>query len=128
MFAEKLKELRMGKMSQAELARHLGVTQQAVGKWERGIAMPDYRTLVKIADLFVVTTDYLLQEQTILKNYYWRAADLMKMLDCSESKAYKTIAKLNKELEDRGFITSHGRVPRQYVIDRLGLEARGEFA
>mgnify|MGYP002508733018 CR=1 FL=1 len=39
MFANRLKELRTGKMSQAELARLLGVTQQAVGKWEKGIAL-----------------------------------------------------------------------------------------
>lgn len=66
MFAEKLKELReiKGIGSQAELAGILGVTQQAVGLWERNKNMPDYETLKKIAVLFDVTTDYLLGNDT----------------------------------------------------------------
>lgn len=66
MFAEKLKELRAikGIGSQAELAGILGVTQQAVGLWERNKNMPDYETLKKIAVLFDVTTDYLLGNDT----------------------------------------------------------------
>jgi transcriptional regulator with XRE-family HTH domain len=68
MFAKKLKELRSGRMSQAELARLLGVTQQAVGKWEKGIATPDYATLAKIATLFDVSTDYLITGKFLLKN------------------------------------------------------------
>ena len=67
MFANRLKELRTGKMSQAELARLLGVTQQAVGKWEKGIATPDYATLAKIATLFDVSTDYLITGKFLLK-------------------------------------------------------------
>jgi transcriptional regulator with XRE-family HTH domain len=67
MFAKKLKELRSGRMSQAELARLLGVTQQAVGKWEKGIATPDYATLAKIATLFDVSTDYLITGKFLLK-------------------------------------------------------------
>lgn len=66
MFAEKLKELRAikGIGSQAELAGILGVTQQAVGLWERNKNMPDYETLKKIAVLFDVSTDYLLGNDT----------------------------------------------------------------
>ena len=47
MFAEKLKELRAikGIGSQAELASILGVTELAVGLWERNKNMPDYETL-----------------------------------------------------------------------------------
>ena len=62
MLSEKLKHLRSLKdnMSQAELAEFLGVTQQAVGKWERDKTTPDYDTLKKLASFFNVTTDYLL--------------------------------------------------------------------
>lgn len=61
MLSNKLKELRAKKdMSQAELAEILGVTQQAVGRWEKDLNMPDLEMLNKIADYFHVTTDELL--------------------------------------------------------------------
>jgi len=61
MFAERLKSLRKSKdgLSQAKLADELGVTQQAVGRWEKGLNMPDNAILVKLADYFHVTIDYL---------------------------------------------------------------------
>ena len=61
MFNTKLRELRNYKgITQAELAKHLDVTQQAVGRWEKAITSPDYETLKKLAAYFNVTTDYLL--------------------------------------------------------------------
>lgn len=46
MFAETLKKLRRTKkISQVALAEHLGITQQAVGKWETGRSQPDPQTL-----------------------------------------------------------------------------------
>ena len=48
MFAERLKEARKAKRySQAEVSRMLGVTQQAVGKWETGRSTPDPQTGVR---------------------------------------------------------------------------------
>ena len=47
-------------MSQRELAQKLFVSQQAVAKWERGDATPNPETVVKIADIFGVSTDELL--------------------------------------------------------------------
>lgn len=46
--------------SQIEMAEKLGVTKGAVGMWETDKRKPDYDALIKIADLFDVTTDYLL--------------------------------------------------------------------
>ena len=61
MFNTKLRELRNYKgITQAELAKHLDVTQQAIGRWEKAITSPDYETLKKLAAYFNVTTDYLL--------------------------------------------------------------------
>lgn len=60
-FSELLKECRKKKgMSQAELASKLGVTQQAVGKWESGKSSPDPSTVARIAELLSTTADYLL--------------------------------------------------------------------
>ena len=56
-----LKECRKAKgMSQATLSRLLGVTQQAVGKWETGRSNPDPDMLVRLAEVLGTTTDYLL--------------------------------------------------------------------
>ena len=56
-----LKECRKAKgMSQATLSRLLGVTQQAVGKWETGRSNPDPEMLVRLPEVLGTTTDYLL--------------------------------------------------------------------
>ena len=60
-FAELLKQCRKKQgVSQARLAAELGVTQQAVGKWENGKSSPDPATVAKIAELLNTTADYLL--------------------------------------------------------------------
>ena len=61
MLSEKLKQLRKErKLTQGELAARFGVTQQAIAKWEAGLAMPEPETISRLAVLFGVTTDYLL--------------------------------------------------------------------
>lgn len=61
MFAQRLKEMRKAKkVSQVKLASCLGISQQAVGKWEMGRSTPDPETVARIAEYFGTTTDYLL--------------------------------------------------------------------
>jgi len=60
-FSETLKECRKKRhISQAELAAKLGVTQQAVGKWESGKSSPDPTTVARLSELLNTTADYLL--------------------------------------------------------------------
>ena len=47
-------------ITQEQLAEKLGVTNQAVSKWENGGGYPDIESVVSMADYFKVTTDYLL--------------------------------------------------------------------
>ena len=47
-------------MTQDQLAEKMGVSAQAVSKWENDISCPDISLLPKLAELFQVTTDYLL--------------------------------------------------------------------
>lgn len=47
-------------MTQDQLAEKLGVTAQAVSKWENDISCPDIALLPKLAEIFQVTTDSLL--------------------------------------------------------------------
>lgn len=60
-FSQQLRAARkQAHISQTELAGALGVTQQAVGKWENGKSSPDPSTLAQIATLLHTTTDILL--------------------------------------------------------------------
>ena len=61
MIAERIKELRQARgWTQADLARRLGVTRNGVNSWEQGLSMPSPASLVDLARLFSVSTDYLL--------------------------------------------------------------------
>ncbi len=64
-FGEKLQKLRQkAGMSQDALAERLNVSRQAVSRWERDETMPETDKVVALADLFGVTTDYLLRQGT----------------------------------------------------------------
>lgn len=58
MNAIKVKRTQNG-LSQADLAKLLGVSQQAITQWETGKAMPRGETLIKLADLFGCAIDEL---------------------------------------------------------------------
>jgi len=61
MFANIVKEKRFEReLSQRQLGDLVGVTQQAVGRWETGQAFPDTAILLKLADLFNISVDYML--------------------------------------------------------------------
>lgn len=47
-------------MTQAELARRLGITRSSVNGWEMGLALPSTTLLVELARTFHISTDYLL--------------------------------------------------------------------
>jgi len=55
---KKLRELRG--VTQAELARYVGVGKTTISNYETGYSTPDTEILTKIADFFSITTDYLL--------------------------------------------------------------------
>ena len=65
MFGEKVKELRTGMgWTQQELGNRLQVSKQSVSNWENGNIMPSIELLVRISDLFQVTTDYILDRSS----------------------------------------------------------------
>ena len=49
--------------SQEELAAQLGVSRQSVSKWESGTSIPDLERILKISQIFGVSTDYLLKDE-----------------------------------------------------------------
>ena len=60
--ADRIQYLRKAKgISQEELAEKVGVSRQAVSKWESEQSMPDLEKIIAMSDFFEVTTDYLLK-------------------------------------------------------------------
>ena len=58
---KKLKNLRRSKdLTQEEVASHLGISFQAISKWERGEGYPDITMLPILANYFHVTVDELI--------------------------------------------------------------------
>ena len=61
MFSTRIKNLRKSReLNQVQLAEKLGVKKQSISNWENDNIMPSVDMLVKIADFFHVSTDYLL--------------------------------------------------------------------
>lgn len=57
---ERITELRKEKnISQSELASRLGVSRQAVSKWEQGQSSPDTVKLIQLAEIFSTEVEYL---------------------------------------------------------------------
>lgn len=54
----------INKMSQKYVALSVGVSGPMVSQWESGIKFPSSENIVKLANLFGVTTDYLLDRET----------------------------------------------------------------
>ena len=51
------------KMTQTELAKKLGITRGTIANWELGTSNPSVDMLLKLSEIFNVTTDYLLEKE-----------------------------------------------------------------
>lgn len=71
MFKDILKSLRLEHhLTQTKIAKDLDITQQQYAKWESGERKPNSDTLEKLADYFIVSTDYLLgRENKLLEEH-----------------------------------------------------------
>lgn len=59
--ADRIKILREGAgLTQAEVARQLGISRSGVNAWEMGLSVPSTQYIVELARKFCVLTDYLL--------------------------------------------------------------------
>lgn len=63
--AQRLYELRkQHSLSQEQLAEQLGVSRQAISKWESGQSVPEGDKLIAISDYFQISLDYLMKDGT----------------------------------------------------------------
>ena len=64
LLSEKIMQLRKKNgWSQEELAQQLDVSRQSVSKWEAGGSIPDLNKILKMSEIFNVSTDYLLKDE-----------------------------------------------------------------
>lgn len=97
---EKLQQLRKaGGLSQTQLAELLEVSRQSVSKWELNEAVPDLNKVVKLCQLFGITTDELLTDDGCVRREGERAGG---------GEALERIARLNFAYRQivAGFITA----------------------
>ena len=61
--AQRIMELRKQRgWSQEDLSEQMDVSRQSVSKWESGASVPDLEKILKLSQLFDVSTDYLLKD------------------------------------------------------------------
>jgi transcriptional regulator with XRE-family HTH domain len=64
-FSERLFKLRLNKrMTQKELADAVGLSKNHIGRYERGLSEPSSDSLMRLADVLGVTSDYLISGST----------------------------------------------------------------
>jgi len=57
--------------TQKEVSRKLGFSENTYGQYESGKRKPDYDTLIKLADLYQVTVNYLLRGEETTEHQSW---------------------------------------------------------
>lgn len=78
--------------SQEELAEKLGVTRQSISKYEGAQSIPDLDKILKLSEIFGVTTDYLIKDELEEEEY---AASQMQE---NESESDRSVHKVTMEM------------------------------
>ncbi len=69
--SERLKHLRKSKnLTQENFAEIIGVSRTAVAKWENGYAEPTLQNIVRISEMFDISSDYLLGISVVHKDIF----------------------------------------------------------
>ena len=107
--ADRIQSLRKQKgMSQIELADAIGVSRQAVSKWESEQAIPDLDKIIAMSEIFGTTTDYLLKGIEPVEGDPDAAGALKSKMSKEDSIAlaerltheYKALEKLRTQISD----------------------------
>ena len=127
LFKERLAEARKEKgFTQAELARRLGVTAQAVSKWERGNAYPDIELLDGLFTVLDCSPDYLFQYEKGAKLYatqdnpqYRAQIETVLLKEALEIRFGYGLVELFLEEQKQGFPQIHGL--RREMAEKYGF-------
>jgi transcriptional regulator with XRE-family HTH domain len=111
-FGQRLKILRINKLpkiTQEDVANQIGAPRATYSNWETDRATPDYEYLVKLADYFNVTLDYLLGRKTP-DNPVNTLADRIAQLPEDKRKTVETLLKVYEmENNNENAATSSGK-------------------
>lgn len=132
---EKIRELRQRDgRTQQDMADTLGITPQAISRWEVGVAYPDIEIIPKIADYFNVSTDFLYDRAPDVREYeianvcqtawrlvkedkkYREACDLLRDTLKKYPKEYRLMMELSNILHLRSML-------REDNFEELGSES-----
>ena len=145
MFTDRLTKLRQARgWTKKEFSAQVGKTQQTVGKWENGTNAPTFKDLVKLVELFGVTSDYLLGLSDSPGKYAYPplndnkeeyVGDMFKQLDEGNQDATVSfienrldnqhISKEIKENDHRKQIVGQGKRPTKRVSIYARADAQG---
>lgn len=107
-FADKLTKLRKkAGWSQEELAEQMNVTRQSVSKWEGAQSVPDLEKILRLSELFGVSTDYLLKDEIEDVECYTSSneASVLRRVSMEEANAFLSVkAKTSKSIAFATFL------------------------
>lgn len=126
-FGNRLRNLRLqNNMTQEDLSKRLNLSRATVGRYETNERFPDKNTLLQIADIFDVSTDYLL-ERTNNPNSY---SNKEKSLDKTNNPYYEIEEKIIQRLILEELINIGEPIPKKLFenIIEYGIEAAIKIA
>lgn len=124
-FAEKLKELRkQSGLSQEKLAEKLGVSRQAVTKWERDTGVPDIDNIMAISKLFDVSMDELFSNERSEKKERDFLYESVTEYDIDEPKRFDIKLGSAKELVFTGY---NGEKIRIHLASNILSNLQSDF-
>ena len=145
MFTDRLIKLRQARgWTKKEFSVQIGKTQQTVGKWENGTNAPTFKDLVKLVELFGVTSDYLLGLSDLPSKYAYPplyenkeeyVGEMFKQLDEGNQDAtvdfienrldYQHLSKEIREKDHRKQIVKQDKRPTKRVSIYAKADAQG---
>ena len=88
-------------LTQLQLADKLGITDKAISKWERGIAMPDTSIMLELCDILCISVNELLDGERI-------------NMENSNEKNEQLLLDMAKELETKNLVVYVGNYDCKY--------------
>ena len=90
-------------LTQMQLAKKLGITDKAISKWERGVAMPDTSIMLELCDILCISVNELLSGEKIsMENNNQKNEQLMLDMAKELEKKNKTIWSSNDKYKQKG--------------------------